>query len=328
MNNYYAERYAVGVPMTRPDRYLIRMAAFLAAVLLVVALLEPRLEPVFLANIILNSLIAVVFLIGVVHIFRQVSRLRREVTWIENFRRRHQGLTEPEPPILLAPMAAMLRERQGVVKLSAHSFRSILDSIGTRLEESRDTARYIVGLLVFLGLLGTFWGLLETVAAVANSLKGLDVGGGDLGEIWNRLRQGLEAPLTGMSLAFSSSLFGLGGSLVLGFLDLQAGHAQNRFYNELEDWLAGLTRVSAGLGGDEGVPAYVSALLEQTADSLDNLQRTITRAQGDRGEATVALQEVATKLAMVAERMAQQHEDLSREIKLLAKTVGAALERR
>jgi hypothetical protein len=365
MSDYYAERYAVGVPMTRPDRYLWRMAAFLAMVLGVIGLLLPRLIPIFLANPVLNSLIAVVFLIGVGHLFRQVAQLRAEVAWIEVFRRREPGLVQPPSPVLLAPMAALLRERQGRVKLSAASFRSILDSVAARLEESRDTARYEVGLLVFLGLLGTFWGLLDTVAAVANALKSLDVGGGDLVQLWERLRQNLEAPLTGMGIAFASSLLGLGGSLVLGFLDLQAGQAQNRFYNELEDWLAGVTRVSAGAAGDgdQNLPAYVSALLEQTADSLDNLQRTLIRTTEDRGQASIAMQEAAAKVALLAERLGDQRaaatandeamrallrsidnrlalltdettsgqrrlaDDLRQEIKLLAKTVGAGLDR-
>lgn len=364
--DYYAERYAVGVPMTRPDRYLWRMAAFLLVVLGLVGLLSPRLLPVFIANPGLNAVIVGVFVWGVAHIFRQVGQLRAEVAWIEVFRRREPGLTQAPAPNLLAPMAALLRERQGRVKLSAPSFRSILDSVAARLEESRDTARYIVGLLVFLGLLGTFWGLLDTVAAVANALKTLDPGGSDLARIWETLRGNLEAPLNGMGTAFSSSLFGLGGSLVLGFLDLQAGQAQNRFYNELEEWLAGVTRVSGGVvgDGDQNVPAYVSALLEQTADSLDNLQRALTRSQDDRGHATAALQEAAVKLAAAVDQMAmaraapaagdegtrallrsldqrlaqlveetvsgqrQMADEFSREVKLLAKTLGAALDQR
>jgi hypothetical protein len=362
MSDYYAERYAVGVPLTRPDRYLWRMAAFLLLVALVIGLLIQRLIPIFLANPVLNSLIGFVFVIGVGHLFRQVAQLRDEVNWIEVFRRREPGLTQPENPVLLAPMAALLREKQGRVKLSAASFRSILDSVAARLEESRDTARYEVGLLVFLGLLGTFWGLLDTVAAVAHALNSLDVSGGDMVQLWDRLRQNLEAPLTGMGIAFASSLLGLGGSLVLGFLDLQAGQAQNRFYNELEEWLAGVTRVSGGASGDgENLPAYVSALLEQTADSLDNLQRTLTRTTEDRGQAANAMQEAAGKLADLAERLADQRsaandeamrglmrsidnrlaslveetiagqrrlaDDLRQEIKLLAKTISAALDR-
>jgi hypothetical protein len=365
MTEYYAERYAVGVPMTRPDRYLWRMAAFLIVIAGVIGLLSPRLVPIFLANPILNSFIFAVFLIGVVHLFRQVAQLRAEVAWIEIFRRREPGLTQPVSPVLLAPMAALLRDRTGRVKLSAASFRSILDSVAARLEESRDTARYEVGLLVFLGLLGTFWGLLDTVAAVANALKILDVGSSDLVQLWERLRQNLEAPLTGMGIAFASSLFGLGGSLVLGFLDLQAGQAQNRFYNELEEWLAGVTRVSAGAAGDgdQNLPAYVSALLEQTADSLDNLQRTLTRTTEDRGQASIAMQDAAAKVALLAERLGDQRaasvaseeasralmrsidgrlaslveetiagqrrlaDELRQEIKLLAKTVGAAMDR-
>ncbi|MEL0144704.1 MAG: flagellar motor protein MotA, partial [Alphaproteobacteria bacterium] len=171
-------------------------------------------------------------------------------------------------------------ERKDSLSLSTLSMRSLLDGIASRLDESRDLSRYTIGLLIFLGLLGTFWGLLQTVSSVANVIAGLQVGGGDAVTIFNDLKTGLEAPLSGMGTAFSSSLFGLAGSLLLGFLELQAGAAQNRFYNDLEDWLSTATRVSGGgalsVGeGDQSVPAYIQALLETTADSLDNLQRTV-----------------------------------------------------
>ena len=178
--------------------------------------------------------------------FRQVWVLNVEVRWIEAYRSLQPGVSATDPPRLLAPMASMIGDRQGQLRLNTTSLRSILDGISARLDESRDISRYLIGLLIFLGLLGTFWGLLQTVSAVADVIAGLQVGGDDTVQIFNDLKTGLEAPLSGMGTAFSSSLFGLAGSLLLGFLELQAGAAQNRFYNDLEDWLSSATRVSSG----------------------------------------------------------------------------------
>tara|TARA_B110000014_G_C20034043_1_gene537119 strand:- start:271 stop:1089 length:819 start_codon:yes stop_codon:yes gene_type:complete len=184
--------------------------------------------------------------------------------------------------------------------------RSILDGISARLDEARDLSRYLIGLLIFLGLLGTFWGLLLTVRSVADVISGLQISGGDVTQVFDSLKTGLSAPLGGMGTAFSSSLFGLAGSLILGFLDLQAGSAHNRFYNELEDWLSGLTRVSSGMrtiDGDQSVPAYIQALLEKTADSLDNLQRTIARGEATRGKTDVAITALADGLTTLTDQM-------------------------
>ncbi len=185
--------------------------------------------------------------------------------------------------------------------------RSILDGISASLDESRDLSRYLIGLLIFLGLLGTFWGLLQTVRSVADVISGLQVTGGEATQVFDSLKSGLSAPLSGMGTAFSSSLFGLAGSLILGFLDLQAGTAQNRFYNELEDWLSGVTRVSSGAAGvaegDQSVPAYIQALLETTADSLDNLQRTIAQGEATRGKTDAALSVLADRLTTLTDQM-------------------------
>ena len=291
--------------MTRPQRFLTRMILFLVAVLAVLGvLLRPVIEA-FLANPALNGLIGGVLLVGIVYIFRQVLTLRPEVEWIETYRRSQPGLSVQSQPVLLAPMAAMLGERSGRMTLSALSTRSLLDSISSRLDESRDISRYLIGLLIFLGLLGTFWGLLQTVAAVGQTIGGLSVGSGDFASLFDTLQKGLRAPLTGMGTAFSSSLFGLSGSLVLGFLDLQAAQAQNRFYNDLEEWLASYTRLSSGgLGdGDQSVPAYVQALLEQSADTLDELQRTMARGEDSRASANATLLALAEKLAMLTDQM-------------------------
>ena len=205
-------------------------------------------------------------------------------------------------------MATMLGERKGGrVSLSAVSLRTLLDGIATRLDESREISRYLIGLLVFLGLLGTFYGLLETLRSVGGVINGLTIGTNDVARAFNDLKTGLQAPLSGMGTAFSASLFGLAGSLVLGFLDLQAGQAQNRFYNDLEEWLSSYTRLSSGgplsEAGDASVPAYIQALLEQTADSLDNLQRITGRGEESRMAANASIVTLTDRLGMLGDQM-------------------------
>ena len=205
----------------------------------------------FFANPGLNALIGAVLLIGIILSFRQVIRLYPEVAWVNNFRISDPGLAVERHPTLLAPMAAILGgERTGRMTISQQTMRHLLDSIATRLDEARDISRYMTGLLVFLGLLGTFWGLIETVGSVGKVIEGLKVGG-DAGSLFDTLKEGLAAPLSGMGISFSSSLFGLAGSLILGFLDLQSSQAQNRFYTDLEDWLASTVReyTRDGAGG-------------------------------------------------------------------------------
>lgn len=292
--------------MNEQKRFLFRMAVFLGAVLLVVAALSGGLFDAFLANPALNGLILGVFLIGVALNFRQVLLLRPETEWIEHFRR-GSILSTTHPPRLLAPMASMLGERHDRISLSAMATRSLLDGIASRLDESRDLSRYFVGLLIFLGLLGTFWGLSQTVGSIGSVINNLNIAGDDPGVAFEGLKQGLGAPLSGMGTAFSSSLFGLGGSLVLGFLDLQAGQAQNAFYNDLEEWLAGQTRMGgSGMAvemGDQPVPAYIQALLEQTADSLDNLQRVIARGEESRISANTNMRALTDKLSTLTDQM-------------------------
>lgn len=293
--------------MTRPDRYLVRMLIFLVLVAGAAVLLYLPLLRAFQANIVLNGLILATLAFGIAYAFRQVLMLRPEVEWVETFRRSDPGLSVQREPSLLAPMATMLGERSGGrMSLSALSMRSMLDSIHARLDESRDMSRYLIGLLIFLGLLGTFWGLLETVGAVGKTIGSLSIAAGDFASVFSELKEGLQSPLNGMSIAFSSSLFGLAGSLVLGFLELQASHAQNRFYNDLEEWLSSYTRLSSGSGlaeGDQSVPAYVQALLEQTADSLESLQRTIARSEEGRGSAQHTLMALADKLSILTDQM-------------------------
>ena len=293
--------------MTSPQLYLTRMAIFLLIAAAVVGALYDPLSKSFMANPAINGVIVFVLVLGILFVFRQVWMLNVEVNWIETYRSDRVGLSVTTTPKLLAPMATMFGERSGRLSLSTVSLRSILDGISARLDEARDLSRYLIGLLIFLGLLGTFWGLLQTVRSVADVISGLQVTGDDLNQVFDSLKTGLNAPLAGMGTAFSSSLFGLAGSLILGFLDLQAGSAQNRFYNELEEWLSSLTRVSSGGGvvaeGDQSVPAYIQALLETTADSLDNLQRTISQGEATRGKTDAALSVLADRLTTLTDQM-------------------------
>jgi hypothetical protein len=320
--------------MNRPRRYLTRMVLFLAIVALGTATLIQPLTLAFEANPWLNGVILGVLLVGILYNFRTVIRLYPEVRWIEGFKRDQAGGDGgPEGdalPRLLAPMAKMLGDKKGRLLLSAPSMRTILDGVGARLEESRDTARYMIGLLVFLGLLGTFWGLLHTVNEVAKVISGLSIGGeSDIAQGFAQLKSGLEAPLGGMGTAFSASLFGLAGSLVLGFLELQVGQAQNRFYNDLEEWLSGLTRLSSGGpgGDDQSVPAYIQALLEQTAVSLEHLQRIVATAEDNRGQVTANLMALNDRLSAFTEQMRTERQLMLRlaESQLELKPVMAKL---
>lgn len=295
--------------MTRPERYLWRMLGFLAAVVLVAAALHAEVGTAFAANPVLNVLILTVLLVGTGWTLRQVAMLRPEVAWVENFRQPRLGAPAMPSPRLLGPMASMLAQRRSErVSLSAPAMRSVLDGIASRLDESREIARYLTGLLIFLGLLGTFWGLLLTIGSVGEVIADMSVGSGDINQLFNQLKTGLAQPLRGMSVAFSSSMLGLAGALVLGFLDLTAGQAQTRFFNELEEWLAGLTRLSShGVGGEAegggGVPAYVQALLEQTAENLDGLQQILLRGEEGRAQANQAMIQLTERLSVLTEQM-------------------------
>ena len=324
--------------MTRPANYLGRMVLFLMAVIAVAAALSGALLVAFGSNPLLNSLILVVLLIGVAWNLRQVLRLTPEVRWIETFQQSRTRLAGLPPPVLLAPMAAMLASRSSEGRqgggaerftISAPAMRSLLDSLSSRLDESRELSRYMTGLLIFLGLLGTFWGLLLTVGAVAGVINGMSVGAGDVNVLFDQLKSGLSRPLQGMSTAFSSSMFGLSGALVLGFLDLTAGQAQNRFFNELEEWLAGLTRLSSGVLGGEGeasVPVYVQALLEQTAENMENLQRILVRGEDGRVQANGAIVLLTERIGQLSDTM-RSNQQLMLRIAEAQASLGPALQR-
>jgi hypothetical protein len=222
-------------PLTPPRRYLVRMAVFLVLVGFIVFILHRTLWAAFMANPGLNGLILAVMVVGIVLAIRQVTRLFPEVRWVNDIQ--NETLLPPDAPRLLAPMAGLVASRANRATLSVGTTRALLDAIAARLDESRELVRYLAGLLVFLGLLGTFWGLIETVGSVGKVIQSMRTGA-DAGVLFDELKSGLAAPLQGMGLSFSASLFGLAGSLILGFLELQASQAQTRFYTELEDWLA------------------------------------------------------------------------------------------
>ncbi|MEC9177063.1 MAG: flagellar motor protein MotA [Pseudomonadota bacterium] len=302
--------------MTNPAQTLVRMICFLIIVGIIAGFLYAPLVDAFLANPALNGMILAALLIGILFALRQVVRLRPEVAWIESFRRQQPGLSMIDAPRLLAPIAAMIGERRDErMSLSTLSLRSLLDSLATRLDESRDLSRYLIGLLIFLGLLGTFWGLLTTVGAVAQVIGNLSIESGNLVDVFANLKAGLESPLAGMATAFSSSLFGLAGSLILGFLDLQLGQAQNRFYNELEEWLSSLTRLSSGGGvladGEVSATAYQQALLEQTGESLDKLQRIMSRNEDERRQSASNMVQLSERIARVADLLEVQNASLT-----------------
>jgi hypothetical protein len=290
--------------MKHTARTLVWMTLFLLGVGAVCALLFQPLRDAFLANRIFNGMILGVFVLGIIVNYRQVIAVMPASAWIKRFR---QGdAADQHPPAMLVPMATLLTGRRGESKLSPLSMRSLLDGIRSRLDESRDVSRYIIGLLIFLGLLGTFWGLLETLASVGNVIEGLSVEGDDVGAAFDELKAGLRQPLHGMGVAFSSSLFGLAGSLILGFLDLQASHAQNRFYKDLEEWLSELTQLSGGMltgEGDQPLSFYTETLLEQTAENLDKLQRVMARSNEERHAANNQILTLAENVVALTEQL-------------------------
>ncbi|MBJ3774324.1 Frag1/DRAM/Sfk1 family protein [Acuticoccus mangrovi] len=266
--------------LTYPQVYLWRMVLFVILVAFLIFIQIVTVADAFMANPILNGLIIGVGLIGVLLAVVMVTRLFREVAWVNRYR---SGAVARRQPRLLAPMATLMRDGVNDTVMSAVTMRSILDTVGTRLDEQRDILRYLIGLLVFLGLLGTFYGLLQTVSSVGATIQSLDVSSGDSAVIFQDLKAGLQAPLGGMGTAFSSSLFGLTGSLIVGFLDLQAGQAQNRFYTELEDWLSTLTDIVDDVEVAAGA-AQATVELQRSVDRLaDLLAETVENGAAANG---------------------------------------------
>lgn len=307
--------------------YLVRMLLFLAAVIGLAITLHEDLLRVFRNTPVLDSVILGVLLVGIFFIFRQVILLRPEVDWIRRYQHREANAPPPraESVNLLAPMAAMLGESHSEIRLSPTASRAVLDGIATRLDERRELARYMIGLLIFLGLLGTFWGLLETIGAVADAINSLQVTAGDPLQMFAKLKGSIEGPLKGMSTAFGASLFGLSGSLVLGFLELQASQAQGRFHTELEEWLARATSLSTGGLPQGGVhlPAYVEALLERNTEGVDGLIRALHRVEESRQSTAASNSTLVERLAALAETMRTQQNTLARFTELSIDLRGA-----
>jgi hypothetical protein len=315
--------------LSSPRIFLVRMMVFLILCALVIVVLHKQIVTAFMSNPGLNALIVAVMTIGILLAFRQVIRLFPEVSWVNTFRLADPGLAVASPPVLLAPMATILGERAGRTAISAATMRGLMDSIATRLDEARDISRYMTSLLVFLGLLGTFWGLIETVGSVGGVIQNLKVGG-EAASTFDALREGLAAPLSGMGISFSSSLFGLAGSLALGFLDLQTSQAQNRFYMELEDWLSTIvsdlkTEPVAGGASVSALPSgemrdAIGKLKEAVAESGSN--RAATAAMANLAEAIHGLVgHMRTEQQMIrdwADGQATQNREITRLLERIA----------
>lgn len=304
--------------LTPPRRYLLRMVVFLLLAGFLALILYETIWQFFLANPGLNGLIFGIMFVGIILAFRQVIRLFREVRWVNSVRGARPDVAMQTMPVLLAPVATLLGEKAGRTTISTMTLRSLLEAVGMRLDESRDTSRYLTSLLIFLGLLGTFWGLLETVTAVARVISSLQ-GGRDTTLLFDDLKAGLAAPLAGMGISFSSSLFGLAGSLILGFLDLQAGQAQTRFFNELEDWLTSTASDVNTMGGGPDLSAAIDRLAKSggqggnvTNTALANL------AEGIQG----LVQHMRQEQQMIrdwVEAQADQQRDLKQVLEKLAR---------
>jgi hypothetical protein len=266
---------------SQPVRQIVSMLIVLGLVTAVGVLLFPHVRPVFLASIYLNVFIVVVFVVGILACFWQVAALISSLSWIEGFALDIPGADFARPPRLLAPLAAMLSERRARKALTSTSTRSILESVGTRIEEQRDLTRYLINLLIFLGLLGTFYGLSTVVPAVVNTIRTLAPQEGQTAvEVFDKLMSGLEGQLGGMGTAFASSLIGLSGSLVVGLLELFASHAQNRFYRELEEWLSSITKLGiTGVDPEEALTAAnVLTVIGETGAQIDALRETVEQS--------------------------------------------------
>ncbi|CAN7313583.1 flagellar motor protein MotA [Devosia sp. LjRoot3] len=288
--------------LASPTVYLVKIVIFLVLIALVAAILFTNIVTFFWANPFINSMIFFALFIGIFLSFRQLFRLFPEVKWVNSLQDGNSA--QVRPPVLLAPVAGLLRERIGEAVITPTSMRSILDSVGNRLDEAKDTSRYLTGLLVFLGLMGTFYGLLETVGSVAGVINALDVTSADSASLFTNLKEGLAAPLAGMGTAFSSSLFGLAGSLILGFLDLQTSQAQNAFYTDLEDWMTSMTELDhpvSAMQANAGGPD-MQAMIDSIGASM--------QSQNSSQNAIRAMAELARGIDGLVKHIRTEQEDL------------------
>ncbi|WP_343116714.1 biopolymer transporter ExbB [Ostreiculturibacter nitratireducens] len=293
---------------SQPVRQIVMMLVVVALVGTGGYLAYSRIFPIFVSSPWLNGVILTVFFLGVVSCFWQVVQLTRSVTWIEDFAAHRPGHELTKAPLLLAPLAALLRARGARTQIAYSSARSILESVATRIEEARDITRYTSSLLVFLGLLGTFYGLATTVPAVVETIRALAPEEGESGiAVFEKLMTGLEAQLGGMGTAFSSSLLGLAGSLVVGLLELFVSHGQNRFYRELEEWLSSITRLSfAAADGDGGGDSSgVAVVLDHMAEQMEALQRIYTESDISRSLVDEQLSLMSNSIEKLLHRLDQ-----------------------
>lgn len=301
------QRGDVSATFSQPIRQIVTMLLVTVLVGSGAWLIHKEVAGIFQTNPLFNGFIAGVFLLGVVTCFWQVLILIQSVSWIEDFVRNVPGHDATKPPRLLAPLAALLRSRGAKMQISSSSSRSILESVETRIDEARDITRYLANLLVFLGLLGTFYGLATTVPAVVETIRSLAPQEGETGlQVFEKLMSGLESQLGGMGTAFSSSLLGLAGSLVIGLLELFAGHGQNRFYRELEEWLSSITRVSLSAGDGEGSDAgAMAAVLDQVQAQMDALQSLYTQSDITRVMVEDKIDDLARAISRLSEKRAE-----------------------
>ena len=301
MDKFRAEAAAT---FSQPIRQLVTMLVVVVLVAAGAWVINTQVADIFRTNPLLNGFIAGVFFLGVLTCFWQVLILMQSVSWIEDFVRHIPGHENTIPPRLLAPLASLLRSRSKKMQISNSSSRSILDSVATRIDEARDITRYLTNLLIFLGLLGTFYGLATTVPAVVETIRSLAPKEGETGvQVFTKLMGGLESQLGGMGTAFSSSLLGLAGSLVVGLLELFAGHGQNRFYRELEEWLSSITRVSLANEGEGSDSGAMAAVLDQMGAQMDALQTLYTQSDITRVMVEDKIDDLSRAISKLADRM-------------------------
>ena len=313
--------------MTDPNKYAFRMLFVLILVIILIGLLFNPLKQAFEGNSALNGVIVSTFILGTIFSFRQTFRLSTESKWLKFIKRKDSlmpaNVALKIKPVLLAPVAAVLNEnRKENPSLSANSLGTILDGVSSRLDESREILRYMIGLLVFLGLLGTFWGLLQTISSVSGVINTIDFNTNGVtsngNSLFMNIQKGLSAPLDGMSTAFSSSLFGLAGSLILGFLDLQVGQASNRFYNEMEDWLSQMAIFTTNETGNSG-------LSEAAAESLAIVAKRAHQNENEKVRSTESINELTIVMNRLVEKLDEDRsvKDQLVSIATILKQLGA-----
>ena len=318
-----------GLEFSQPTRPTFLMVLVLIFVFVGAYLMFPSISPLFLAAPYLNGIIVGVFVLGICACFFQIISIARSVSWIEGFALDRSGYEFAEPPRLLLPLASLLKDSRTRTALNATSARSILDSVATRLDEARDITRYIINLLIFLGLLGTFYGLATTVPAVVETIRTLAPKEGQTAiEVFDKLMSGLETQLGGMGTAFASSLLGLAGSLVVGLLELFAGHGQNRFYMELEEWISSFTRVSVFSMGEDSMQESETStlnLIEHTNFQIESLKNLIEQGEIDKQKTNKQIEELVDVISKMATVGASSPVGSSAQTALNTKSLEALL---